>query len=98
MRRLSYRLRVMCLVVCFWFTAATQAAPQGSPQNGPRAESGSQASTKPDYSKEPFVIEKLATDLTFAASGTGSREVSLVVHLQTEPENQSSTIGLRPRN
>ena len=37
-----------------------------------------------DYSKEALVIEKLATEVTFAADGTGSREQTFVIRVQSE--------------
>src|SRR5438094_654129 len=40
--------------------------------------------TPTDYSKEPFVIENVATDLHFADDGTGSREQTVVVRVQSE--------------
>jgi Flp pilus assembly protein TadD len=39
---------------------------------------------KPDYSKEPFVIERLRTQFRFENDGTGRKEVSVRVRVQTE--------------
>ncbi|HTA47625.1 MAG TPA: DUF3857 domain-containing protein [Bryobacteraceae bacterium] len=37
-----------------------------------------------DYSKEAFVIEKLATDVAFVKEGTGTIEQTLVIRIQSE--------------
>jgi tetratricopeptide (TPR) repeat protein len=37
-----------------------------------------------DYSKEPFVIETLATNVEFADDGTSTREQSVIVRVQSE--------------
>ena len=37
-----------------------------------------------DFSKEAFVIEKLATNVAFAKDGTGTVEQTLVIRIQSE--------------
>ncbi len=39
---------------------------------------------QPDYSKEPYVVEKLATDVAFSADGTDQREQVTSVRVQSE--------------
>ena len=42
------------------------------------------AAAEPDYSKEAVVLEKFSQDVTFSADGTGQREESAEVRLQSE--------------
>ncbi len=42
------------------------------------------APAKPDFSREPSIIERLDTVFRYAADGTGSKEITGVVHLQDQ--------------
>jgi tetratricopeptide (TPR) repeat protein len=49
-----------------------------------QAQVTSKAETKPDYSKEAFVIEQTSTRITFENDGTSTRESSARVRIQSE--------------
>ena len=51
---------------------STTSLPQGAPK------------AAPDYSKEPFVIERYITTIRFESDGTGERDLSARVRVQTE--------------
>jgi len=42
------------------------------------------ADSKPDYSKEAFVIEQDVSKITFESDGTGTRESSSRIHIQSD--------------
>ncbi len=48
------------------------------------AQGPSKPDTKPDYSKEAFVIEQTSTRIAFANDGTGTRESSARVRIQSD--------------
>lgn len=58
--------------------------PATAPPQQPGAQAAGPAQAKPDYSQEPFVIEKLETRVWFENDGTGRRKVSMRVRVQSE--------------
>ena len=74
-------LGVLC-ALCASATALTQDAPAPTT---PASTSGvSAASAKPDYSQEPFVFEQYATRLRFENDGTGERDYSARIVVQSD--------------
>ena len=49
-----------------------------------RSQAPSKSDTKPDYSKEAFVIEQTSTRITFENDGTGARESAARIRIQSE--------------
>jgi len=78
-------LRCSLLAACFTaFSLALHA--QGAPARADKAEtkSGDATLTKPDYSKEAFVDERDITKITFENDGTGTRETSGRIRIQSD--------------
>ena len=86
--RLS-RLSVCCRIsFCVLLGCASSAfAAQSTPQTKAAPTStatAAQPTTKPDLSKEAYVVERLETHVFFEADGTGTRDVRAVVRLQSD--------------
>jgi tetratricopeptide (TPR) repeat protein/transglutaminase-like putative cysteine protease len=73
--------RATALWSCALWFAVVESAPAQSP---PPPGKGVPDASKPDYSKDALVVEKLDTDVTFAADGTRVWEQSLVVRIQSD--------------
>src|ERR1043165_4096593 len=61
------------------FRAQTTRKPSQAPQ-----QSGEAAKQKPDYSQEAAVVEQLSTAYRFESDGTGKRESTLRVKVQSD--------------
>ena len=77
MLRLRNGTRVVAGVVALAVAALAPAQTHSS------AVPGSAAKAAPDYSKEAYVIERLATEAVFQSDGTGRREQTLSVRVQS---------------
>lgn len=86
-------MRLSPLAFAFLLAASSfaAAAPQSSATAPPATADdkkpvvvGVTPSDKPDYSKEAFVVERLYAHYRFENDGTGSKEVILRVHVQSE--------------
>ncbi len=67
-------LKCSCLFVLF-FVAAAPAAPQAS---------ANPTDPKPDYSKEAFIDEEDTTKIVFENDGTGTREITFRLRIQSD--------------
>ena len=67
-------------------TVSAQKAPQKSPQKTPEAtlSPAPKEEKAPDYSREALVVEQIKTLYRFEKDGTGQRELSLRVRIQSE--------------
>src|SRR5581483_10687733 len=98
--RISSVVLTLCLVSCFAPIAGSQTSKPEStkpadskpadakPADAKPADSkpadAKPADTKPDYSKEPFVDEEDSTKIVFENDGTGTRESSVRVRIQSD--------------
>lgn len=75
----SLKLPEMTLVISLIAASAFGQAPSRGPKPAP-----AKAVPASDYSKEPYIIEKLRTVASFENDGSGSRAVTGVVRVQSE--------------
>lgn len=95
-RRLIPCIMVMALICAMlslcpaplWAAAGQTAAParkDPEPQKaGPPAQKAEPAPQQPDYSQEPFVFEQFHTRVRYESDGTGRREQTIRVKVQSE--------------
>src|SRR6266850_3575346 len=88
---MSSRLKVLLITAVLVFASIqfsnssfAQHLQQGDPKVTTAAKPTPAADKAPDYSQEAFVIEQLKTIYRFEKDGTGQREVSLRVKVQSE--------------
>ncbi len=58
--------------------------------------SGQTAPAKPDYSKEPYVIEQVSTQVDFENDGTETRDLKAIVHIQSDAGIQNFAVLTLP--
>jgi len=81
MRRLVY----LALLLSSLFTAAIAQKPESPPSTKPADKPADRSSEKrKDYSQEAFVIEQVRTRLRFESDGTGRKETTARVRVQSE--------------
>jgi hypothetical protein len=82
------------LAACFAASALDLNA-QGVPAQADKGETkpGDSSPSKPDYSKEAFVDEQDITKVTFENDGTGTRETSARVRIQSDAGFKSSGLS-----
>jgi tetratricopeptide (TPR) repeat protein/transglutaminase-like putative cysteine protease len=64
--------------------AAAPAAASEDPQSARAIAQRTSPPANPDYSQEPFVIEQYFTSATFENDGTGTRDLAVRIHVQSE--------------
>ena len=72
------------LVLPAGFAQSTPPVPPPKPIANPAPKSQTSATKSPDYSTESFIIEKYATDFTYADDGTGERLITVQVKVQSD--------------
>ncbi|HZR32145.1 MAG TPA: DUF3857 domain-containing protein [Terriglobales bacterium] len=93
--RISSVVLTLCLVSCFAPIAGSQTSkpestkpadskPADAKPGDAKPADSKPADAKPDYSKEPFVDEEDSTKIVFENDGTGTRESSVRVRIQSD--------------
>src|SRR5438067_12308137 len=91
--RISSVILTLVLVFCFAPNASSQASKSENTNPAENKPADSKpADTKPDYTKEAFVDEDDSTKIVFENDGTGIRERSVRVRIQSDSRLQRSRL------